>query len=43
MVEKGLREKLESTYRELARLAQEPADRHTLVLRANAVRPRTLF
>jgi serine/threonine-protein kinase PknG len=43
LAETGLRKQLERTYRELARLAHEIDERHTLVLRANAVRPRTLF
>jgi serine/threonine-protein kinase PknG len=43
LTEAGLRRKLERTYRELARLAQGSDDRHTLVIRANIIRPRTLF
>ncbi|MFC0038450.1 serine/threonine-protein kinase [Actinomadura rayongensis] len=38
-----LRRRLEHTYRQLAKLADGPAERHALVRRANAVRPRTLF
>jgi serine/threonine-protein kinase PknG len=41
--ETGLRRRLEQTYRELARLARPGDDRHTLVVTANAVRPRTVF
>ncbi|MFB4316590.1 tetratricopeptide repeat protein [Actinomadura sp. 21ATH] len=41
--EPPLRRRLEETYRVLAKLAGRPADRHALVIRANAVRPRTLF
>ncbi|MEW2357464.1 tetratricopeptide repeat protein [Spirillospora sp. NPDC029432] len=41
--EPPLRRRLEETYRLLAKLAGWPADRHALVIRANAVRPRTLF
>ncbi|MGI5166314.1 tetratricopeptide repeat protein [Spirillospora sp. CA-253888] len=41
--EEKLRRKLEGNYRQLAKLAVSPAERHTLVKRANAVRPRTLF
>jgi serine/threonine-protein kinase PknG len=37
-----LRRKLEQTYRTLARLSHTREDRHRLVDRANAVRPRTL-
>jgi serine/threonine-protein kinase PknG len=43
LTERGLRRRLEETYRALARLADTTGDRHSLVLRANAVRPRTLF
>jgi serine/threonine-protein kinase PknG len=43
LTETGLRRALERTYRDLARLAQGPEDRHALVIRANAIRPRTLF
>jgi serine/threonine-protein kinase PknG len=43
LTEAGLRRTLERTYRELARLAQGSDDRHTLVIRANTIRPRTLF
>jgi serine/threonine-protein kinase PknG len=38
-----LRRRLEETYRLLAKLAERPVERHALVIRANAVRPRTLF
>ena len=38
-----LRHRLESVYREQARLAETAAERIALVDRANAVRPRTLF
>ncbi|WP_084000871.1 serine/threonine-protein kinase [Actinomadura kijaniata] len=41
--EPSMRRRLEETYRLLARLASDPGERHTLVLRANAVRPRTFF
>nr|WP_281273850.1 serine/threonine-protein kinase [Actinomadura pelletieri] len=41
--EPSLRAKLEETYRVLAKLADGSAHRHTMVRRANAVRPRTLF
>ncbi|MEV4163747.1 tetratricopeptide repeat protein [Nonomuraea dietziae] len=37
----GVRTRLESVYRELARAAPTRAERHALVDRANAVRPRT--
>jgi serine/threonine-protein kinase PknG len=43
LTERGLRRRLEETYRALARLADTPADRHLLVVRANAARPRTLI
>jgi serine/threonine-protein kinase PknG len=43
LTEAGLRRKLERTYRELARLAQSSDNRHTLIIRANDIRPRTLF
>jgi serine/threonine-protein kinase PknG len=43
VTEPALRRKLEATYRLLARLADRPDDRHEMVRRANAVRPRTLF
>jgi len=43
LTERALRGRLEETYRALARLADTPAERHTLVLRANAARPRTLI
>jgi serine/threonine-protein kinase PknG len=42
LTEDGLRRRLEETYRSLAHLATAPAERHVLVDRANAVRPRTL-
>ncbi|GAA2416049.1 serine/threonine-protein kinase [Nonomuraea africana] len=38
---RGVRTRLESVYRELARAAPTRAERHALVDRANAVRPRT--
>ncbi|WP_433331535.1 tetratricopeptide repeat protein [Spirillospora sp. CA-294931] len=38
-----LRRRLEKTYRQMAKLAGGHAARHTLVRRANHVRPRTLF
>nr|WP_083983705.1 serine/threonine-protein kinase [Actinomadura hibisca] len=41
--ETELRRRLEGTYRQLAKLAASPGERHVLVKRANAVRPRTLF
>ncbi|MFC9977951.1 tetratricopeptide repeat protein, partial [Spirillospora sp. NPDC127200] len=41
--EEELRRKLEGNYRQLAKLAVSPEERHALVKRANAVRPRTLF
>ncbi|GAA4238756.1 serine/threonine-protein kinase [Actinomadura meridiana] len=41
--EASLRAKLEETYRVLAKLADGAEHRHTMVRRANAVRPRTLF
>ncbi|MBA9002398.1 serine/threonine-protein kinase [Thermomonospora cellulosilytica] len=41
--EDALRRSLEAAYRNLARLADRAGDRHRLVHRANAVRPRTLF
>ncbi len=43
LTERGLRRRLEETYRGLARLADTAEDRHELVVRANAARPRTLF
>nr|WP_285567153.1 serine/threonine-protein kinase [Actinoallomurus iriomotensis] len=42
LTERALRGRLEETYRALARLADTPAERHALVIRANAARPRTL-
>lgn len=41
--EEELRRGLERAYRTLARLADGPGERHALVTRANAIRPRTLF
>jgi serine/threonine-protein kinase PknG len=43
LTERGLRRRLEETYRGLARLADTTGDRHQLVISANAARPRTLF
>ncbi|MFB9840617.1 tetratricopeptide repeat protein, partial [Actinoallomurus acaciae] len=43
LTERALRARLEETYRALARLADTPAERHALVIRANAARPRTLI
>ncbi|WP_231328519.1 serine/threonine-protein kinase [Actinomadura graeca] len=43
MREPRLRARLEGHYRVLAKLADDPARRHAMVMRANAVRPRTLF
>jgi serine/threonine-protein kinase PknG len=43
LAERELRARLEETYRSLARLADTPAERHALVVRANAARPRTLI
>ncbi|MFC5747393.1 serine/threonine-protein kinase [Actinomadura rugatobispora] len=43
LTEPALRLRLERTYRLLAKLADGAGDRHALVKRANAVRPRTLF
>jgi serine/threonine-protein kinase PknG len=43
LTEAALRRRLERAYRELARLAQGSEQRHTLVNRANTIRPRTLF
>ncbi len=43
LTERGLRSRLEETYRGLARLADTPAERHALIVRANAARPRTLI
>jgi serine/threonine-protein kinase PknG len=43
LTERALRSRLEETYRALARLADTPAERHALVVRANAARPRTLI
>ena len=40
--ERGIRLGLESTYRELARLASDPREKFELVDKANAVRPRSL-
>jgi serine/threonine-protein kinase PknG len=42
LTDAGLRRRLEETYRSLAHLAPTRAERHVLVGRANAVRPRTL-
>ncbi|GII82569.1 putative serine/threonine-protein kinase [Sphaerisporangium siamense] len=41
--ERGLRGELERVYRALARAAATTEDRHALIGRANAVRPRTLW
>ncbi|WP_344057044.1 serine/threonine-protein kinase, partial [Sphaerisporangium rubeum] len=41
--EGGVRRELERVYRSLARSAGSTADRHALIGRANAVRPRTLW
>ncbi|WP_420829722.1 tetratricopeptide repeat protein [Actinomadura coerulea] len=41
--EQALRRKLEEVYRVLAKLADGAEQRHAMVKRANAVRPRTLF
>jgi serine/threonine-protein kinase PknG len=43
LVEESLREGLEATYRQLARLATTTGERHDLVDRANRTRPRTLL
>jgi serine/threonine-protein kinase PknG len=43
LTERGLRGRLEETYRTLARHADTAAERHALVVRANAARPRTLI
>ncbi|WP_412544243.1 tetratricopeptide repeat protein [Longispora sp. K20-0274] len=43
LAERPLRVSLERAYRSLARAAGSRAERHTLVVRANAVRPRTLI
>ena len=43
MVERALREGLESTYRQLARHAGSTRERNELVDKANRVRPRTLL
>ncbi|WP_030170611.1 serine/threonine-protein kinase [Spirillospora albida] len=43
MREPALRARLEETYRVLAKLADDPAQRHAMVRRANEIRPRTLF
>jgi serine/threonine-protein kinase PknG len=43
LTEKGLRRKLERTYRELARLAKDADGKHALVAKANAVRSRTFI
>jgi serine/threonine-protein kinase PknG len=43
LTERALRGRLEQTYRGLARLADTPAERQELVMRANAARPRTLI
>ncbi|MFD1077405.1 serine/threonine-protein kinase [Longispora fulva] len=43
LAERPLRARLERAYRSLARAATSRAERHTLVVRANAVRPRTLI
>jgi serine/threonine-protein kinase PknG len=42
LTERALRGRLEETYRALARLADTPAERHALIVRANTARPRTL-
>jgi serine/threonine-protein kinase PknG len=42
LTETGLRRKLEETYRTLARLATDRAQRHFLIDQANAVRPLTV-
>ena len=39
--EVGIRRRLEQTYRALARASHDPDERHELIDRANAVRPRT--
>jgi serine/threonine-protein kinase PknG len=41
LTEDAVRRSLEHAYRELARHADSAADKHALVVRANAVRPRT--
>ncbi|MCD0448452.1 serine/threonine-protein kinase PknG [Actinocorallia sp. API 0066] len=43
LTERGLRKGLERTYRTLARLCDDTPERHRLIARANAVRPRTLL
>jgi serine/threonine-protein kinase PknG len=43
LTEEGLRRKLEETYRTLARYAEDTDAKNALVMRANAVRPRTFF
>ncbi|WP_315987409.1 serine/threonine-protein kinase, partial [Actinomadura sp. HBU206391] len=43
LTEDAVRRSLERTYRDLARHADSTADRHALVLRANAARPKTWF
>jgi serine/threonine-protein kinase PknG len=43
LTQRGLRLRLERTYRELAWLATDTDARHALVDKANAVRPRTIF
>lgn len=43
LTERGLRTGLERTYRTLARLCDDTPERHRLITRANAVRPRTLL
>ncbi|MEO3782975.1 tetratricopeptide repeat protein [Actinocorallia sp. B10E7] len=43
LTEEELRRGLEHAYRTLARLADDPTERHALVTRANAIRPRTMF
>ncbi|MBW8481940.1 serine/threonine-protein kinase [Actinomadura parmotrematis] len=43
LTEPALRRRLERTYRSLAKLAGTYGERHAMVRRANAVRPRTLF
>ncbi|GII78799.1 serine/threonine-protein kinase PknG [Sphaerisporangium rufum] len=41
--EQGVRGELERVYRSLARSARSPEERHAMIGRANAVRPRTLW
>ncbi len=43
LAEGELRRGLERVYRTLARLSDDPAERHGLVTQANAIRPRTMF